>query len=146
MHDYIAVRVGSILGGWAVLFGVCVLTMFVNRSRKSKPTPYLAAGGICGVIAALVQADTAPLMWFACYMNWLYLLWRYKNESSSPSTGLSRLNAVWHGLLLLGGIVALVNDEYTVSNVGGWALAGMFSILVGLVWRWIRMVPMFGPK
>lgn len=140
MSDIAAMRSGYVIGQVVLLWGVSALTLYVNRHRRTNPTPYIAAGLICA-LPPFVLGDEAPLGFLSSYITWLSLLWRYKLVANVPPTGLARLNAIFLASLVL---IAAANmsNQYGLSTIEAASVTGMCWIIAGLLWKWVRLVPL----
>lgn len=138
----LAARIGEVIGGFAFLYAIAFCILFANKKRKQNPSPYLAAGVVCGILAIATSAQkpesTAPI---ACYLLWLSLVFRYESEASIPPSGLSRIRWIAHGLMLVGCFLPL-DQEYGLNNAIAFAYFGWAMIVIGVLWSWVRMVPM----
>lgn len=141
MTDSGAARIGYMIGVFILLFAVSSLVLFVNRNRKQNPTPYLAAGLICAILAipnALNNSPGSSLL--ALFALWLILLWRYKLASNAQATKTGRVNAVWLGFIAVLGLLGLI---YSVdeSVPAFCASIGLASIGVGTLAKWVMLAP-----
>jgi hypothetical protein len=129
-----AFAVGEIVGLLAVHLLISVVVLFVNRQRRTNPTPYLAAGGICALLTWLSknENDWRPVEAIALYTALLALLWRYKLETNAQPSVLGRLNAVAHSGLLVSAIATMGTDGNLLAWFGCFLMAG--SALAKWVW------------
>lgn len=132
---------GEALGSFALMALVSVVVLFLNRSRKENPTPYIAAGMICFVLASMTAlSDRAAPHLSALYVMWLILLWRYKKESNKQASRLGRANAVWLGfVLVLCFWTLLASGDRAVPALI--ASIGVFSIAAGALAKWVMLAP-----
>ena len=142
MNESIGVfAIGEAFGSFALMALVSVVVLFINRSRKENPTPYIAAGMICFLLAAMTaMSDRAAPHLSALYVTWLILLWRYKKESNKQASRLGRANAIWLGLVLVICVWSLVaSGDRSVPAL--MASIGLFSIAVGALAKWVMLAP-----
>lgn len=133
MNEYL---IGRAIGSFVVLLAVSSAVLFVNRARKQNPTPYLAAGAICGILglcsAANDDAPFAPAI--ALYATLLALLWRYKKESGAAPSVAGRLNAVVHGVIFLS---CLASSGSRGADGAAWF--GVLLVVSGTIAKWVLM-------
>lgn len=132
-------ELGQMLGAFALLLAVAYAVIAANRRRLTNPTPYLAAGAMVFLLAVVTasQNDLPSPYLLSCYMIWCFLLFRFKRNAAVPPSGMARLNAIWLAVLLVWGLLG--GDE---SSRSGAAIMGMASVVIGLAWKWVRMVPL----
>lgn len=141
MTDSGAARIGYMIGVFALLFAVSSLVLFANKKRKQNPTPYLAAGLICAVLAIPNASNNSPgSSLLALFALWLILLWRYKLASNAQPTKIGRINAVWLGFVAASSLLGLVYSvDESVSAFG--ASVGLASIGIGTLAKWVMLAP-----
>lgn len=142
MNDSVwAFALGEALGSFAMMLLVSVVVLFINRRRKENPTPYIAAGVICFVLAVMTAlSDRAAPHLVALYVTWLLLLWRYKKESNKQPSRLGRANAIWLGLVLVLCLWTLgASGDRAVPAL--MASIGVFSIAAGTLVKWVLLAP-----
>lgn len=136
-----AFALGEALGSFAMMLFVSVVVLFINRSRKENPTPYIAAGIICFALAAMTGlSDRAAPHLTALYATWLLLLWRYKKESNKQPSRLGRANAIWLGFMFVLCVWTLgwSGDRSVPELMAG---IGLFSIAIGTLAKWVLLAP-----
>lgn len=138
-----AARIGEIIGAYVFLLLIASLVLFVNRKRANNPTPYIAAGVMCIILStstSMLGGERQSLAPCAGFFLLLTVLARYEAANTQPS-GLSRLK--WIGFFLLSLILfAQLDNEYGIANANGTAYTGSVFVAIGVLWRWVRMVPM----
>lgn len=141
MSDFASGRIGYVIGQLAVMSAISVVTLYLNRERRANPTPYLAAGAICATLTLVTVGEDSGLTYFSTFIVWLALLWRFKIEARVPATGLARVNAIYLALLLVFAALS-IGDQYGVTTTQTVSALGMASIVAGLLWKWVRLVPL----
>ena len=142
MNDSVgAFAFGEAMGSFAMMLVVGVVVLLINRKRKENPTPYIAAGVICFVLASMTAlSDRAAPHLVALYVTWLLLLWRYKKESNKQPSRLGRANAIWLGFVLVLCIWTLGwSGDRSVPAL--MASIGIFSIAAGALAKWVMLAP-----
>lgn len=134
---------GETLGTLMMLLLVAYGVMAVNRKRLENPTPYVAAGALVlllGGATASQEENSGPAM-VSVFIIWCFLLWRFKRNAKVNPSGLGRINAVWLSILLVIAVWTLgYSGDRSMAPAAAWV--GVFSMTVGLLWKWVRLVPL----